>query len=49
LLLALEGELILEQRMGWTRRITTIMVQRRVEDAINVRNDFLSPPVPVSP
>lgn len=49
LLLAVEGELILEQRMGWNQDDNPLMVQRRVEDVINVRNDFLTPPAPVAP
>jgi prepilin peptidase dependent protein B len=49
LLLAVEGELVLEQGMGWTQADDDLMVQRRVEDVIVVRNDFLSPPVAVSP
>lgn len=49
LTLSVEGELVLEQRMGWTQTENDIMVQRRVADMIRVRNDFLSPPVPVSP
>lgn len=49
LLLAMEGELILEQRMGWNQDDNPLMVKRRVEDVINVRNDFLTPPAPVAP
>lgn len=47
--LAVEGELVLEQRMGWNQVDDPIMVQRRVEDFIVVRNDFLTPPVAVAP
>jgi prepilin peptidase dependent protein B len=47
--LAVEGELILEQRMGWNQADDALMVKRRVEDVISVRNDFLSPPVAVAP
>jgi prepilin peptidase dependent protein B len=47
--LAVEGELILEQRMGWNQADDALMVKRRVEDVIAVRNDFLSPPVAVAP
>ncbi len=46
--LAVGGELILEQDMGWNRADNPIMVWREVEDVINVRNDYLSPPTPVS-
>lgn len=49
LLLAVEGELVLEQRMGWNQTDNPLMVQRRVEDVISVRNDFLTPPTPVAP
>jgi prepilin peptidase dependent protein B len=44
--LAVEGELVLEQRMGWAADADNQMIRRRVEDVIIVRNDFLSPPVP---
>lgn len=47
--LAVEGELVLEQRMGWTQAADDIMIQRRVEDFIVVRNDFLTPPAAVAP
>jgi len=48
LVLGVEGELILEQRMGWTRDANPIMVRRRVDDVILVRNDYIYPPVPTS-
>jgi prepilin peptidase dependent protein B len=44
--LAVEGELVLEQRMGWAADADDQMIRRRVEDVIIVRNDFLSPPIP---
>jgi hypothetical protein len=44
--LAVEGELVLEQRMGWAADADNQMIRRRVEDVIIVRNDFLSPPIP---
>jgi prepilin peptidase dependent protein B len=47
--LAVEGELVLEQRMGWVAGDNDIMVRRRVEDIITVRNDYLWPPEPVAP
>ena len=47
--LAIEGELVLEQRMGWVAGTDDIMIRRRVEDIITVRNDYLWPPVPVAP
>jgi prepilin peptidase dependent protein B len=43
--LALEGELNLEQSMGWTAGADEQMTRRRVQDVITVRNDYLSPPV----
>jgi len=42
--LALEGELVLEQRMGWNQTDNPVMVRRHVEDVIKVRNDYLTPP-----
>lgn len=47
--LQIEGELILEQRMGWVAGTDQQMIRRRVEDLITVRNDYLSPPEPVAP
>ena len=47
--LAVEGELVLEQRMGWVAGTDDIMIRRRVEDEITVRNDYLWPPEPVAP
>lgn len=41
LALAVEGELLVEQGYGWTQDTTPLMIQRRVEDTIRVRNDFL--------
>jgi prepilin peptidase dependent protein B len=46
--LAVEGELVLEQRMGWNITDNPVMVRRHVENVIKVRNDYLTPPVPVS-
>jgi type II secretory pathway component PulJ len=45
--LAVEGELVLERRMGWVAGSDDIMIRRRVEDIITVRNDYLWPPEPV--
>jgi len=47
--LAVEGELVLEQRMGWVAGDDEQMIRRRVEDDITVRNDYLWPPVPAAP
>lgn len=48
--LAVEGELALERgmvdRLGWSE---DLMIRRRVEDIITVRNDYLWPPEPVAP
>ena len=46
--LAIEGELVLEERMGWNTTDDKVMVRRHVEDVIKVRNDYLTPPTPVS-
>jgi len=48
LLLSVEGELVLEQAMGWNRTDNPVMVRRRVDDVILVRNDYIYPPVPVA-
>lgn len=45
LVLGVEGELVLEQAMGWNRTDNQIMVRRRVDDVIMVRNDYIYPPV----
>lgn len=45
--LAIEGELVLEDKMGWGDA-DAIKVRRHVEDVIKVRNDYLTPPAPVS-
>ncbi|MGD8357268.1 MAG: hypothetical protein PVG42_04355 [Lysobacterales bacterium] len=42
--LSLEGELVLEQRMGWNQTDDPVMVRRHVEDVVKVRNDYLTPP-----
>lgn len=47
--LLIEGELILEQRMGWAAGTDDQMIRRQVRDIIKVRNDFLTPPEPVAP
>lgn len=47
--LLIEGELILEQRMGWAAGTDDQMVRRQVRDIIKVRNDYLTPPAPVAP
>lgn len=46
--LAVEGELVLEDRLGWNPTDNPVMVRREIEDVIKVRNDFLIPPTPVS-
>ncbi len=47
--LLIEGELILEQRMGWAAGTDDQMIRRQVRDIIKVRNDYLTPPEPVAP
>lgn len=47
--LAIEGELVLEQRMGWAADADEQMIRRRIQDDITVRNDYLWPPEPVAP
>ena len=46
--LAIEGELVLEDKMGWNITDDKVKVRRHVEDVIKVRNDYLTPPTPVS-
>jgi prepilin peptidase dependent protein B len=46
--LGVEGELVLEQKMGWNQDDNPVMVRRHVQDMIKVRNDYLTPPAPVS-
>jgi prepilin peptidase dependent protein B len=43
----IEGELVLEQRMGWVAGTDDQMIRRQLQDTIIVRNDYLMPPVPV--
>jgi prepilin peptidase dependent protein B len=45
----IEGELILEQRMGWVAGTNDQMIRRQVRDTIIARNDYLTPPEPVVP
>jgi prepilin peptidase dependent protein B len=47
--LQIEGELVLEQGMGWTAGDDEQMTRRRVQDIIKVRNDYLTPPAAVAP
>jgi prepilin peptidase dependent protein B len=47
--LLIEGELVLEQRMGWAAGTDDQMIRRQVRDIIKVRNDYLTPPEPVAP
>ena len=47
--LTIEGELVLEQRMGWAADTDDQMIRRRIQDVIVVRNDYLWPPEPVAP
>ena len=42
------GELVLEQKMGWVKADDPIMVRRRIEDSITVRNDYIKDYVPAS-
>jgi prepilin peptidase dependent protein B len=47
--LQIEGELVLEQGMGWAAGSDDQMTRRRVQDIIKVRNDYLTPPAAVAP
>jgi prepilin peptidase dependent protein B len=47
--LGIEGELVLERRMGWVAGSDEQMIRRRVQDEITVRNDYLWPPEAVAP
>jgi type II secretory pathway component PulJ len=45
---AIEGELVIEQKMGWVKTNDPIMVRRRIEDSITVRNDYIKDYIPAS-
>jgi type II secretory pathway component PulJ len=46
--IAIEGELVVEQKRGWVKDTDDQMTRRRIEDSVTVRNDFIKDYVPAS-